>query len=109
MEKVLTRTVYNRVLIAEAWTSEDVLQEYVLTRWQPVMQRLESFISMKTAAGIFRPIEPGLAARMLLACFIAAILPVLRGIEPPPSAQQRRMLAVSVVGIISNGLSIQEG
>ena len=109
MEKILTRTVYNRVLIAEAWTSEDVLQEYVLTRWQPVMQRLESFISMKTAAGIFRPIEPGLAARMLLACFIAAILPVLRGIEPPPSAQQRRMLAVSVVGIISNGLSIQEG
>jgi AcrR family transcriptional regulator len=109
MEKILTRTVYNRVLIAEAWTSEDVLQEYVLTRWQPVMQTLENFISMKTAAGIFRPIEPGLAARMLLACFIAAILPVLRGIEPPPSPQQRRQLAVSVVGIISSGLSIQEG
>ena len=32
MEKILTRTVYNRVLIAEAWTSEDVLQEYVPSR-----------------------------------------------------------------------------
>ena len=107
MEKILTRTVYNRVLIAEAWTDDDILQSYVLIRWQPVMQTLKDFIARKTADGLFRPVEPGLGARMLVACFIAAILPVLRGVEPPPSPQQRRQLAANIVGIISNGLSYQ--
>ena len=79
MEKILTRTVYNRVLIAEAWTDDEVLQSYVIARWQPVMQTLQNFISTRIAKGIFRPIEPGMGARMIVGSFIAAILPVLRG------------------------------
>ena len=109
MEKILTRTVYNRVLIAEAWTDDEVLQSYVIARWQRVMQTLQSFISMKIARGIFRPIEPGMGARMIIGSFVAAILPVLRGVEPPPSAEQRHQLAIMIVETISNGLYIQKG
>jgi hypothetical protein len=95
MEKILTRTVYNRVLIAEAWTDDEILQSYVIARWQPVMQTLQNFISMKIAKGIFRPIEPGMGARMIVGSFIAAILPVLRGVEPAPSPEQRHQLALN--------------
>jgi len=109
LESVLTRTVYNRVLIAEAWTDDVVLQSYVIARWQPVMLTLQSFISLKIAKGIFRPMEAGLAARMIVGSFIAAILPVLRGVEPPPSVEQRRQLAITIVETISNGLYNQKG
>ena len=109
MEKILSRTVYNRVLIAEAWTDDEVLQAYVITHWQPVMQTLQNFISMKTESGIFRPVDPALGARMIVGSFIAAILPVLRGVEPPPSPEGRRQLAMMIVEIISNGLNIRKG
>ena len=109
MEKILTRTVYNRVLIAEAWTDDEVLQSYVIAHWQPVMQTLKNFISMKIANGIFRPIEPDLGARMIVGSFIAAILPVLRGVEPSPSPEQRHRLAIMIVETISNGLNIHKG
>ena len=109
MEKILTRTVYNRVLIAEAWTDDEVLQSYVIARWQPVMQTLKNFISMKVAKGIFRSIEPDLGARMIVGSFIAAILPVLRGVEPSPSPEQRHRLAIMIVETISNGLNIHKG
>jgi AcrR family transcriptional regulator len=109
MEKILTRTTYNRVLIAEAWTDNEVLQSYVIARWQPVMQTLQNFISMKIAKGVFRPIEPGMGARMIIGSFIAAILPVLRGFEPAPSAEQRHHLALMIVETISNGLNVQKG
>ena len=103
MEKILSRTVYNRVLIAEAWTDDDILQSYVILRWHPVMQTLKDFISMKIAKGIFRPIEPGIGARMIVGSFVAAILPVLRGVEPAPSSEQRHQLATMIVETLSNG------
>jgi AcrR family transcriptional regulator len=109
MEKILTRTVYNRVLIAEAWTDDEVLQSYVVARWQPVMQTLQNFISMKIAKGIFRSIEPDMGARMVVGSFIAAILPVLRGVEPAPSPERRHNLAMMIVETISNGLNVMRG
>jgi AcrR family transcriptional regulator len=109
MEKILTRTVYNRVLIAEAWTDDEVLQSYVVAHWQPVMQTLQNFISMKITKGIFRSIEPGMGARMVVGSFIAALLPVLRGVEPAPSPEQRHLLAMMIVETISNGLNIKKG
>jgi AcrR family transcriptional regulator len=108
MEKILARTVYNRVLIAEAWNDDEILQTYVITRWQPVIQTLRNFIAMKVAQGVFRPIAPDLGARMIIGSFVAAILPVLRGGEPSPTPEQRRQLARMIVEIISNGLYLRK-
>jgi AcrR family transcriptional regulator len=109
MERILDRTVYNRVLIAEAWSDDEILKTYVIARWQPVMQTLRNFISRKIGKGIFRPMDPDIAARMLVGSFVAAILPGLRGVEPPPSPEQRHQLARMVVETISNGLYLQKG
>ena len=109
MEMILSRTVYNRVLIAEAWRDDEVLWAYVISRWQPVMDSLQYFIAVRIKDGIFRPIEPDLGARMIVACFIAAIMPELRGVEAPPSPERRLHLARMIVETISNGLYIQKG
>ena len=109
MEMILSRTVYNRVLIAEAWIDDEVLRADVISHWQPVMDSLQNFIAVRIKDGIFRPIEPDLGARMIVACFIAAIMPVLRGVEAPPSPERRLHLARMIVETISNGLYIQKG
>lgn len=108
MEKVLATAVYNRVAIAEAWIDDEVLQVFVLARWQPVLERLQEVISGRVAAGIFRPIDPRLGARMILTAFIGAILPALRGIEPLPSPEQRRNLAETVVEFFGTGLAARK-
>jgi AcrR family transcriptional regulator len=109
MEKILTGVVYNRVVIAEAWIDDEVLRSFVIAHWQPIMENLQDFISARSAAGIFRPIDPDLGARMIVAFFIAAVLPVLRGVEPPPTARQRRRLAGMTVELISGGFNTQKG
>jgi len=109
MEKITSNLVYNRVMFAEAWTNDEVLNVFVITRWQPVMAILQDFISKKTMAGVFRPIDPRLAARMIIAIFIGALLPVLRGIEPPPSPRQRHFLSENIVELLFEGLAARKG
>jgi AcrR family transcriptional regulator len=109
MEKITSNLVYNRVLFAEAWINDEVLRVFVITRWQPVMEILQDFISEKTSAGVFRPIDPQLAARMIIATFIGALLPVLRGIQSPPSPRQRYSLSESIVDLLFQGLAARKG
>jgi len=108
MEKLLSTLVYTRVVIAEAWIDDEVLKVFVLTRWQPVLKILQAFIAERVSAGSLRPIDPSLGARMIAAVFIGATLPMLRGIEPPPSARQRRSLAKAIVDLLFDGLALQE-
>ncbi len=109
MEKILTEVVYSRVVIAEAWTDDEVLRGFVLARWQPILAMLQDFIRSRIASGAFRPIDAGLGARMITAFFIAAVLPVLRGVAAAPSAQERHRLAETIVELISNGFNAREG
>ena len=109
MEKITSNLVYNRVMFAEAWLNDEVLQVFVITRWLPVMDILQKFISEKTSTGLFRPINPQLAARMIIATFIGALLPVLRGIEPPPTPRQRHILSENIVELLFEGLTARKG
>ena len=109
MEKITSNLVYNRVMFAEAWLNDEVLQVFVITRLLPVMAILQKFISEKTSTGLFRPIDPQLAARMIIATFIGALLPVLRGIEPPPTPRQRHILSENIVELLFEGLTARKG
>jgi hypothetical protein len=96
-------------MFAEAWLNDEVLQVFVITRWLPVMDILQKFISEKTSTGLFRPIDSQLAARMIIATFIGALLPVLRGIEPPPTPRQRHILSENIVELLFEGLTARKG
>ena len=109
LERLLEWAVYNRVVIAEAWINDEILLGFVVVHWHPIMERLENFISARMEAGIFRSIDPGFGARMMIAAFVASILPVLRGVEPPPTPEQRRQLAADLVELVFNGFHAQKG
>ncbi|MGD0707439.1 MAG: helix-turn-helix domain-containing protein [Anaerolineaceae bacterium] len=109
LERLLAWAVYNRVVIAEAWINDEILLGYVVVHWQPIMERLQNFIAARIAADIFRPIDPAFGARMMVAAFVASILPVLRGVEPPPTPEQRHQLAIAIVEIVNNGFHAQKG
>ncbi|HTX79504.1 MAG TPA: helix-turn-helix domain-containing protein [Longilinea sp.] len=109
LERLLDWAVYNRVVIAEAWINDEILLGFVVVHWHPIMERLERFISTRVASGVFRPLDPGFGARMMVAAFVASILPVLRGVEPPPTPEQRHQLAADLVELINNGFHAQKG
>ncbi len=104
MEKVLSNAVYNRVILAESWTEDEIFQAFLTSHWRPVMQTLQDFVSKKIKDGSFRAMDTDLATRMMVACFIAAVLPMLRGVQPMLAPADRHDLAEMMVDIISIGL-----
>jgi AcrR family transcriptional regulator len=109
LKEILSWAAYNRVMIAEAWINDEILLGYVVAHWQPIMERLQNFIDARITSGIFRPIDPGFGARMMIAVFVASILPVVRGVEPPPTPEQRHQLAEALVEMVNHGLHAQKG
>jgi AcrR family transcriptional regulator len=109
METLLSKVDYTRALIGEAWINDRVLNEYVMTRARILTQYLEAFIASRIENGDFRPVEPRLTARIIIATFIGALLPVLRGVQPPPDPLQRKALAEAVVKMISDGIAVHPG
>ena len=70
---------------------------------------IEDFIANQVKAGVFRPIDPAMGSRLALGMFFSLVLPALRGIEPPPSPQQRRAWAESVVSFLLDGIRTRAG
>ncbi len=108
MEKILAQSVYTRVVIGEAWTDDEILRSFVIARWLPIMETLKAFIASRIQSGVFRPVDAELGARTIVAAFIAAVLPVLRGVEPAPTPGQRQHLAGTIVELISNGFNLEK-
>jgi AcrR family transcriptional regulator len=99
-----SRLPFTRILLTEAMVDDSVLQEFVWDLLQRTHQRLQAYIAERIAAGAFRPIDPGLCARAALGMFFGIIAPVIRGVEPPPSPEQRCALAETAVDLLLDGL-----
>lgn len=100
-----TQLPFLRTLVSEAWIDDGILEDFVISRMGRLQQSLQAYIAARIAAGVFRPVDPGLCARMAIGLFGALILPVFRGLEPLPSAEARRDLAEAAVDLILNGLA----
>ena len=103
------RIFFLRTILSEAWVDNDVLNNYVVLRLKQASQLIEDFIAIQIKAGVFRPIDPAMGSRLALGMFFSLVLPVLRGIEPPPSPQQRRAWAESVVSFLLDGIRTRVG
>jgi AcrR family transcriptional regulator len=102
------RLPFLRALLTEAWTDDGILQEFVTARLRRVAQLLQAFISERVADGAFRPIDPALGARMAMGTFGGMILPILRGIEPLPSPEERHALAEMIVDMLLDGIRVRQ-
>ena len=105
MDILLEQQHYIRAIIGEAWVNDDILNNHLVRRLNQISAFLESFIKAKVSSGAFRPIDPKLGARMVIAVFIGAILPALRGVEPQPDPTQRRKLAETIIGLWMDGIA----
>ena len=98
---------FTRTLLMEAWADDTILQEYAAGHLQRIGQRLHAFIVSRIDAGDFRPMDPALATQMVLGIFSAPVLPVLRGITPPPAPEQCRILAEAAVDLLLDGIRVR--
>ncbi len=108
MDILLAQSHYIRALIGEAWVNDDILYSHLVSRLSQISQFLETFIGAKITAGVFRPFDPRLGARMVIAVFIGAILPALRGVEPQPDTAQRRQMAEMIISLWMDGIATPE-
>ena len=101
MEKLLAHPADTRLAIAEALGDDEEARTFVQTHWKPIVTTLRDFMTMRTASGKMRAVDPQLAARMIIGTFVGAILPVLQGNAPVPTPEERHRLAATVVAFLS--------
>ena len=101
---LIAHLAFFRVLVAEVWVDDAVLQEFAAQRLHEIQTTLAAFMRENVAEGNFRPIDVDRVSRWVLAMFFGAIMPIIRGVEPPPSDEERRTLAEMEVDFILNGL-----
>jgi AcrR family transcriptional regulator len=100
------RLPFLRTLLSASWNDDSILQEYFAVRLGRVYEMLVRFIADRVAAGFFRPIDPVLGARVAIGMFAGLILPIVRGVEPLPSPEERRALAEGLVDFMLDGIRI---
>ncbi len=104
-----SRAFFIRALVAEAWIDNDILENYGTVRLRQISGILGDFFSKEIKAGLFRPIDPQLASRLAMGMFFALVIPVVRGVEPPPAPKERRALAEAMVSVLIDGIHSQNG
>ena len=109
MEVFTSHILLTRTVLSEAWVDDDILNEYVLKRLKDISIALENFIKNQIEAGIFHDFDPVLGARLAMGMFFSLMLPALRGIEPPPSPEQRQRLSEAVVSLMLDGIRTRAG
>jgi len=93
-----------RALLSEAWVDDDLLEHFFTARLARVEERLRTYIADRIAAGAFRPFDPPLGARAVMGMYFGLMLPVIRGIAPLPSPEERRALAETITDLILDGV-----
>lgn len=104
MQLFTARLPFLRTILAEAWVNDEILNNYVIERLKQVSALLQDFITSQVKAGVFRPIDPELGARLAMGMFFTLVLPALRGVEPPPTPEQRKALSETVVTFLLDGI-----
>lgn len=108
-EIFISQLPFIRTLLMEAWVDDWILQSFFMDRLQGIGQQLGTFIAKRVDEGIFRPVDPEFATQMVMGMFIAPILPVLRGVTPPPTPEVRRALAQAAVDLLLDGIRVRKG
>lgn len=99
---------FARTLLTEAWLDDVILTTYVADRMLEFGRFIRQLVVDQIERGVFRPVDPELAMRMILGMFIMPIVPVLRGVVPPPSHQELCTLAESAVDLLWKGIHVYQ-
>jgi len=97
-----------RTLFSEAWVDDEILQDFVDSQLERIYRRLTTYITDRIEAGVFRDVDPALAAQLILGMFGSLILPALRGVASLPAPRGRRALAEQLVDLLLKGIQAPE-
>jgi AcrR family transcriptional regulator len=103
----ISRMAFTRTLLAQAWVDDQILEGFVLRRLGHVSDLIQRFIIGMVESGVFRPMDPALASRLTIGMFLGVVIPALRGVEAPPSPEERHRIAEEVVNLLWNGIRNQ--
>jgi AcrR family transcriptional regulator len=108
LERMLNFVDENRdilnVLAGEAWRNEEILYGWLSTVGQELLARLEQRLAGLITSGALRPLDVGLAARMILFTAVGVALPIVRGVWDLPNPTQRHQLAENLADLLLNGM-----
>jgi AcrR family transcriptional regulator len=99
-----TQIPFMRALLSEAWVDDDLLEQFFTARWTRIEEQIGAYITERIAAGTFRPFDPALGARAVVGMYLGLMLPVIRGIAPLPSLEERRALAETITDLVLDGV-----
>lgn len=109
LEAALSFYTENRLVIqaivAEAWTDPELLRTHAIPRLSRVAAGLDRFLCDQIAAGHLRPFDTELGARLLVGMVAALVLPIVRGVQPPPGPEECHRLAEGIVTLLLDGVA----
>jgi AcrR family transcriptional regulator len=97
-----------RALFSEALVDDDLLEQFFTVRLTRIEEGLHAYIAERISAGAFRPFDPALGARAVMGLYLGLMLPVIRGVAPLPSPEERRALAEDVTDLLLHGILAHE-
>lgn len=103
-----TQIPFLRALLSEAWVDDELLEQFITGRLARFEERVRAYIAGRIAAGAFRPFDPAIGARAVIGMYFGLMLPVIRGIAPLPSPEERRALAEAITDLLLDGVRAQD-
>ncbi len=100
----ISRIAFTRTLLAQAWMDNEILESFVTYRLGHIAGLIQALIQKEIDEGVFRPIDPAQGARMAIGMFLGAMVPVLRGTEPPPTPAEYRRISEGIVTVLWDGI-----
>lgn len=104
LQLLVVRIPLSRILLAESWADDAILQEHAKQRIASIFQRVKNFITGQINQGTFRRVDPELATKMVLGVCLAPLVPVIRGEAAPPTPAELHAMAVAAVDLMLHGL-----
>jgi len=105
---LVSRLSFARALFIEAWFDDPVWEDLVVERFGDSHRHIREFVARQIEEGAFRSIDLDLATSILIGAILMPLIPVLRGVRPPPTPEQCGELAESVIDLAFCGLLARE-
>ncbi len=99
---------FTRTMLTEIWVDDVILNDFVIGRLQYIGEAIKNFIIKGIEAGNFRTMDPETTTLMVLGTFLALIFPIVRGMKPTPTLEERHTMAQAAVDLLLDGLRVRE-
>jgi AcrR family transcriptional regulator len=102
---IAEHTVVIRGLLTALWEDQAYeVQSFLIPGMSDLVLRVAAYLQGRMAAGTIRSCDVQVVARMVVGMIVYLAIPYVRGMEPVPSAIERRGQAELLVNILIDGL-----